>query len=236
MQKGKVLLSVSGFNPQRWHELLAAGREVVLRPEDRERSVDHLCGRLEAAAGHLSWTPKSQGDLFDWRGCRSHPCRQDCARRANRSRRGRESRQAHDRICGLAGDGPSSLRSSSIAFSKSARSGASLCSGPANDVSVGIMGLGNLGQDAARALIALGFRVNGWSRSDKKVAGVTTFSGEAGLRPFLNVTDILVVLLPLTARDARHHRLWVAKELRRRNGLGGAVLDQCRPWAPAEGR
>ena len=52
MSKGKVLLSVSGFNPQRWHELLAARREVVLRPESAERSVDRIRGRVEATARH----------------------------------------------------------------------------------------------------------------------------------------------------------------------------------------
>src|ERR1700723_2791416 len=36
---------------------------------------------------------------------------------------------------------------------------------PASAISVGIMGLGTLGSDAAKALQHLGFRVSGWSRS-----------------------------------------------------------------------
>jgi glyoxylate/hydroxypyruvate reductase A len=72
--------------------------------------------------------------------------------------------------------------------------------------------------------LALGFRVNGWSRSEKAVDGVTTFSGDAGLRPFLKQTDILVVLLPLTAATHGIVNYSLLKELRRRNGLGGAVL------------
>ncbi|MCF3933611.1 glyoxylate/hydroxypyruvate reductase A [Acuticoccus sp. M5D2P5] len=69
---------------------------------------------------------------------------------------------------------------------------------PAPGRTVGVMGLGNLGADAARALAAVGFAVRGWSRSPKSVAGVETFAGEAGLDAFLAGTDILVCLLPLT--------------------------------------
>ncbi|TIV45198.1 MAG: glyoxylate/hydroxypyruvate reductase A, partial [Mesorhizobium sp.] len=32
MEKGKILLAVTAFHPQRWHQLLAAEREVVLEP------------------------------------------------------------------------------------------------------------------------------------------------------------------------------------------------------------
>ena len=33
MDKGRILLSVTGFNPQRWYELLAANRVVTLKPD-----------------------------------------------------------------------------------------------------------------------------------------------------------------------------------------------------------
>jgi glyoxylate/hydroxypyruvate reductase A len=95
---------------------------------------------------------------------------------------------------------------------------------PANDISVGIMGFGELGRGAAAALLALGFRINGWSRTEKPMTGVATFHGEAGLIPFLNATDILVVLLPLTRATQGIVNYGLLKELRRRNGLGGAVL------------
>ena len=66
--------------------------------------------------------------------------------------------------------------------------------------SVGIMGLGALGADAARALVALGFRVLGWSRTAKTLPGVESFHGSDGLGPFLAQSQILVCLLPLTPR------------------------------------
>jgi len=68
----------------------------------------------------------------------------------------------------------------------------------ANEVRVGIMGLGVLGQDAAKKLNLLGFDVAGWSRSQKQIEDVTSFSGSDGIAPFLARTDILVCLLPLT--------------------------------------
>jgi glyoxylate/hydroxypyruvate reductase A len=64
---------------------------------------------------------------------------------------------------------------------------------------VGILGLGELGQDAARKLSALGFDVAGWSRSDKMVAGIRSYGGPAGLPSLLARSEILVCLLPLTA-------------------------------------
>lgn len=66
------------------------------------------------------------------------------------------------------------------------------------DTRVGILGLGALGTDAAKRLVDLGFHVSAWSRSPKSLPGVTVFSGEDGLDPFLSEVDILVSLVPLT--------------------------------------
>lgn len=53
---------------------------------------------------------------------------------------------------------------------------------------------------------------------------VATFCGDDGLIPFLNATDILVVLLPLTPQTTGIINYELLRELRKRNGLGGAVL------------
>lgn len=69
---------------------------------------------------------------------------------------------------------------------------------PADATKVGILGLGVLGADAARLLVRNEFDVRGWSRTAKRIEGVTTFAGRERLDAFLGDLDILVNLLPLT--------------------------------------
>ena len=69
---------------------------------------------------------------------------------------------------------------------------------PAAERSVGIMGLGVLGQAIAAALVAQGFAVSGWSRRAKQIDNVRCYHGREGLAAFLGGTEILVCLLPLT--------------------------------------
>jgi glyoxylate/hydroxypyruvate reductase A len=64
-----------------------------------------------------------------------------------------------------------------------------------SDRTVGILGLGELGGDAARKLLALGFNVAGFSRHEKKLSGVRSFTDLDEMLPFV---DVLVCLLPLT--------------------------------------
>lgn len=64
---------------------------------------------------------------------------------------------------------------------------------------VGILGLGELGQDAAHALTLLGFEnIAGWSRTHKDLPGIESFAGDDALDAFLARTEILVSLLPDT--------------------------------------
>ena len=63
---------------------------------------------------------------------------------------------------------------------------------------VTVLGMGALGQAAAKALAALNFRVTGWSRTSRDVAGVTTRAGDSGLEAALSSAEILVTLLPHT--------------------------------------
>ena len=63
---------------------------------------------------------------------------------------------------------------------------------------VGVMGLGAFGAPPAQALASIGFRVIGWTRTVTGVGGVECYPGEDGLRSFLNQSNVLVCLLPLT--------------------------------------
>ncbi len=63
---------------------------------------------------------------------------------------------------------------------------------------VGVLGLGELGAAVAHALAGLGFRVAGWSRTSKDLAGVRCLAGPGEFDEFLGAADILIVLLPLT--------------------------------------
>lgn len=68
----------------------------------------------------------------------------------------------------------------------------------ASELSIGIMGLGKLGQPVAEQLAQMGYHVSGWARTSKEIDGVETFYGPNQRDNFLNATQILVCLLPLT--------------------------------------
>jgi glyoxylate/hydroxypyruvate reductase len=94
----------------------------------------------------------------------------------------------------------------------------------AGEVTVGIMGLGELGSSAAALLHRLGFRIVGWSRSKKALPGVETFAGPTGLESFLRRTEILVCLLPSTPATRGILNLDLFRKLRYNGPLNGAHL------------
>jgi glyoxylate/hydroxypyruvate reductase A len=94
----------------------------------------------------------------------------------------------------------------------------------AREVTVGIMGLGVMGNDAAAALTRLGFNVRGWARTRRTIPGVDCFAGAAELDVFLAGTDILVLLLPLTPETRHLVDLALLKKLRRGDPLSGPVF------------
>ena len=71
---------------------------------------------------------------------------------------------------------------------------------PAAARTVGVMGLGVLGQAVLERLRTFGFQLRGWNRSARDIEGVETFVGDAALEGFLAGCDILICLLPLTAQ------------------------------------
>lgn len=94
----------------------------------------------------------------------------------------------------------------------------------ASDIRVGMMGIGDVAQDAAGALLRLGFQVSGWSRTSRTLDGVTIFAGVEGLDRFLATTDILVVLLPLTPQTRGILNRALFAKLARDGKLGAPVV------------
>ena len=69
----------------------------------------------------------------------------------------------------------------------------------AQELTVGVLGLGVLGAQVAAALLALGFRLRGWSRNPRRLPGVDCHHGRAQLARFADGLQVVVNLLPLTA-------------------------------------
>jgi glyoxylate/hydroxypyruvate reductase A len=68
----------------------------------------------------------------------------------------------------------------------------------AADVSVGVMGIGSLGQAVLDALGAFGYSLRAWSRSPHEFDGVECFAGESERQKFAARCNILICLLPMT--------------------------------------
>ena len=94
----------------------------------------------------------------------------------------------------------------------------------ASETTVGIMGMGVLGQDAVTRLKPLGFDLRSWSRTPKAVEGVEGFAGDATFDAFLAGTDILVNLLPLTPETTGILNYQTFGKLRRDRLDGGPVI------------
>ncbi len=68
----------------------------------------------------------------------------------------------------------------------------------ANQVHIGILGLGTLGSATANKLRKLDFNVTGWSVTEKNLSGVKSLVGSDGLAKIFSTSDYLILLLPLT--------------------------------------
>ncbi|QQR36072.1 glyoxylate/hydroxypyruvate reductase A [Devosia oryziradicis] len=94
----------------------------------------------------------------------------------------------------------------------------------ASETTVGIMGMGVLGQDAAKRLLPLGFTLRSWSRTPKTIGGVEGFAGTESFDRFLAGTDILVNLLPLTPETSGILNYETFSKLRRDKLDGGPAI------------
>jgi len=94
----------------------------------------------------------------------------------------------------------------------------------ARDVTVGVMGLGLLGRDAAVKLANVDFNVIGWSTTKKVLPGVMSFQGPGEFEVFLSMTDILVSLLPLTKETEGILNRATFTKLKKGGVLGGPIV------------
>ncbi|PWW00393.1 glyoxylate/hydroxypyruvate reductase A [Hoeflea marina] len=94
----------------------------------------------------------------------------------------------------------------------------------AADITVGMMGLGELGRDAAAKLRAIGYSLSGWSRTARSIDGISCHSGAEGLADFLASADIFVVLLPLTGDTTGILDATLFCQMSKRGPLGAPVL------------
>lgn len=113
---------------------------------------------------------------------------------------------------------------------QTARRWVQLYPAPAWDATVGVMGLGKLGLDAIKHLKVFGYKLRGWSRTEKQVEGVEVFTGPAGFEAFLAGTDILINLLPLTPETHGILNYDTFSKLRRGglDGEGPVVINAAR--------
>lgn len=99
-----------------------------------------------------------------------------------------------------------------------------------DEITVAVLGLGQLGATAAHEVQRQGLRTLGWSRSPRQIEGVACFSGMETLDAVLGQADIVVLMLPLTPQTqnlfdrARLERLRPGAALV--NVARGALVDQ----------
>jgi glyoxylate/hydroxypyruvate reductase len=94
----------------------------------------------------------------------------------------------------------------------------------ASDLALGILGLGVMGSASAEVLRDIGFKVAGWSRTRRHVAGVHCYAGAAEFDSFLRRTDVLVCLLPLTPETHGILNRETFRKLSRNGPFGAPIL------------
>jgi glyoxylate/hydroxypyruvate reductase A len=92
----------------------------------------------------------------------------------------------------------------------------------AGEVSIGILGYGEIGRRVASDLAMLGFPVNVWSRGPKPTPeSISGYHGTGGLSAMLSETEVLINLLPLTLETRGILNLTTFQRMRR----GGYLIQ-----------
>ena len=68
------------------------------------------------------------------------------------------------------------------------------------NLKIAIYGIGAIGSVVAKDLKQLGFKVYGWSRTQKKIPGIKCFIGKDKFKYLLETCDVQICLLPLTIK------------------------------------
>ena len=235
-----LLVAITRWEPEPWVERFrrATARTalVVALGEPFDRRAVHYAASWKHPPGSLAGLPNLAGDLLARRRRRSSHERPAPAGRADRARGRRRPHQPHERIRGAALPDASCGASALSTRSRRRSSGPTTAtSPPPRDVRVGIMGLGVLGQDAARKLRGDGLRRRRLEpHADGRCEGIADLCGRGAAstrvpRPHRHPG------LPAAAdaRHARHPRTARCFARLARDGpLGGPVPDQCRPRRP----
>ncbi|HET7412264.1 MAG TPA: NAD(P)-dependent oxidoreductase, partial [Pararhizobium sp.] len=176
MENGKILLSLTGWDPEQWRKALreaAPEREAVLAPAIADDPSIRYAIVWKPPAGSLARLPNLQA-IFSAGAGVDHILTDD--------------RLPDVPIVRVVADDLTMRMSEYVVWQvlDHHRMGAlyrrqqtrhlwreELRQPAAGQVTVGIMGMGALGGDAARKLSAIGFNVTGWSRRPKQVEGVT---------------------------------------------------------------
>ena len=186
--KGRILLAVTGFNPKRWYELLSQERTVVTEPEGARDPSIRYAVVWKQKPNLLSTLPNLRAifsigagvdHLFVDPGLPDVPIVRVVAENLTQYMREYivwRVLDHHRQGTLYRGQQPRKVWHEPYQPT-------------AGEVSVGIMGMGHLGRAAAAALVQLGFRVNGWTRTERPMEGVSCWHGRDGLSAIVEAED-----------------------------------------------
>lgn len=221
---GRVLLSATGMDVADWQPILAARREVVLEPDGEDDPSISYAVVWKQPPGVLARLPNLKAIFSIGAGVdhvlsdstlpdsvpivrvvndnlSQHMCEYVVWRVLDHHRRGLTYRKQ-----------------------QSTKTWQTWPQPVADEVTVGILGYGSLGQAVAKKLVAIGYNVHGWSRTRREHDLVICHAGDEELASFLAATDILVALLPLTEATRGIISYELLSGLRSDGRLGGPVL------------
>ncbi len=227
MKKGGILLAATGWDSALWSRMFtdaAPGRQVFVDPDGRtDDSVDYAIV-WKQPAGSLAGL-KNLKVIFSLGAGVDHVFRDPLVpdvpivRVVSNDLTNRMSEYVVWQVLDHHRMGPKYRRQQQDAIWLEDRSQPA-----AKDITIGMLGLGVLGSDAAMKLKVMGFNVTGWSRSHHHLDGIPTFHGQEQMPAFLAGVDMLVCLLPLTPATANMLAMPMFEMMTKRGPLGAPVL------------